>query len=585
MPGDDTTIFIAPVQGAPIKHPKAASTRRVAAGIGLALAFLILALLREDEAIIADKACLEDPSHDGPAAASPFVGGTSGKLFLGKATRAFPQSSLIGNFVQGTTPAFPFPEPRSSACHNWAVVTTIFDLSLAIKKTLALGDSWCTVVVADQKTPTGTYDHGALGQEVGAEVAKRIVLLTVEDQETLGAHVAYAEMLPWNHFGRKNLGCDAGFRWVLRPSWLNVNSEQHLFVLTLLLRFCRRYLYAVGKGAQLIFDFDDDNILIDDDRGQPVSPAPPSEPPDMVQLRDDPGAPGQARAPGEAGSIKVFNPYPAMGAASRESWPRGIPLDHVTRPATFEVERRAASRDEAQRVAVWQSLANRDPDVDAIYRLTNRMTHFDFDVGKVPLALPPFVVSPYNAQATTHAPAVYFGLLLPTTVPGRVSDIWRSYITQRIMWECGLGLAFRAPVVFQERSPHSFLADMDSERDLYFKATRLVHFLGVWTPQNPDGDTRRPEPPPPGIGAHNPADSVMAVAVPVAGSAHLPRQAPHTDPRRPTSSAGLMELLYADLYERGYVELADVEAAQLWLQALADLGYRFPPLVKRAGRP
>ena len=32
-------------------------------------------------------------------------------------------------------------------------------------------------------------------------------------------------------------------------------------------------------------------------------------------------------------------------------------------------------------------------------------------------------------------------------------------------------------------------------------------------------------------------------------------------------------------YERSYVELGDVEACQLWLQALADIGYHFPPLL------
>jgi len=40
-----------------------------------------------------------------------------------------------------------------------------------------------------------------------------------------------------------------------------------------------------------------------------------------------------------------------------------------------------------------------------------------------------------------------------------------------------------------------------------------------------------------------------------------------------------MQLLYADLYERGYIELNDVFAAQMWLRALADSGFDFPPVV------
>lgn len=45
-------------------------------------------------------------------------------------------------------------------------------------------------------------------------------------------------------------------------------------------------------------------------------------------------------------------------------------------------------------------------------------------------------------------------------VHGRVSDIWRSYIAQRLLWDVGYSIAFAPPMVDQLRSPHNYLADM-----------------------------------------------------------------------------------------------------------------------------
>ena len=85
----------------------------------------------------------------------------------------------------------------------------------------------------------------------------------------------------------------------------------------------------------------------------------------------------------------------------------------------------------------------------------------------------------------------------------------------------------------QDRNAHDYLADMDAEADLYFKAGKLVDFLATW-------------------------DARAAETVPEA-----------------------METLWIALYERTYVELADVGAVQRWLAALDAAGYRFPPFPDR----
>ena len=71
------------------------------------------------------------------------------------------------------------------------------------------------------------------------------------------------------------------------------------------------------------------------------------------------------------------------------------------------------------------------------------------------------------SQATLFERDSFWGLLLPVTVHGRVTDIWRSFFTQRLMWDVGQQLAFSNPFVTQYRNVHNYLADFNSEKPLY----------------------------------------------------------------------------------------------------------------------
>ena len=64
-----------------------------------------------------------------------------------------------------------------------------------------------------------------------------------------------------------------------------------------------------------------------------------------------------------------------------------------------------------------QSLANHDPDVDAIYRMT-RPLPISFHREETILVPPRAVYTPWNAQAVLLSEAAVFGLLLPVTVTG-----------------------------------------------------------------------------------------------------------------------------------------------------------------------
>ena len=47
-------------------------------------------------------------------------------------------------------------------------------------------------------------------------------------------------------------------------------------------------------------------------------------------------------------------------------------------------------------------------------------------------------MAPFNAQATLFMRDALWALLLPITVHGRISDIWRGYLVQRLFWDIGL---------------------------------------------------------------------------------------------------------------------------------------------------
>lgn len=404
---------------------------------------------------------------------------TSGRLFSGDIVRAFHGKVQFGLSSGGgddgpddariDTANLGF---NTTDCEHWAVVTTIFEPSAAVKDMIERNaEGWCTVIVADRKSPT-TYS---------IDSNHMVVYLSADTQAIMRQDNDFLSSIPWNHFGRKNIG----------------------------------FLFSIQHGAKFVWDFDDDNVLL---AGKspllPVSAAGDVE----VMIPQN-------------HSSAVFNPYPAMGAPHRPSWPRGQPLETIQMASTFATPLRKA-RIKASHIGVVQSLANHDPDMDAIYRLT-MPTPFDFNSHspsrQLPVMVPKGVRTPFNAQACLWTQNSFWGMLLPITVHGRVSDIWRSYFAQRLMDDIGQVVVFQPPAVIQERNAHSYLADLDAEHQLYAQSGKLVEFLGAWK-----------------------------------GAA--------------TSMPGRIEELVIAVFERGYIELDDVLLTQKWLHALVAVGYQFPPL-------
>jgi len=368
--------------------------------------------------------------------------GVSGHIFTGERVRTFAKRLQIPRLDSLTT---------TSTCSEWAVVTTIHAPTKSIHKVLEQPD-FCVIIVADRKTPIKEYSHLE---------SERVHLLSVEKQENM-QDMAITNILPWNHFGRKNLG----------------------------------YLYAIQHGAEVIFDFDDDNELISD------IPFKTSEP---WLVADE---------------TQVFNPYPMFVELEDVAWPRGFPLTQIQNVSTWQVPKFTTTNPS---IGVVQSLANHDPDMDAIWRLTRKLP-LNFDSNKR-VVLSPGTYSSYNAQATIHY--ALWGTLLPVSVHGRVSDIWRSYIMQRLMHDVGQVVGFVSPFVKQVRNAHNYQGDYMSERPLYEKTEALIRVLSEWKGESAVFEERFVE-------------------------------------------------LFVELYERDFIEIKDVHLAQKWIHTLQQMGYEFP---------
>ena len=122
--------------------------------------------------------------------------------------------------------------------------------------------------------------------------------------------------------------------------------------------------------------------------------------------------------------------------------------------------------------------------MDAIFRLTrkNAATRLDvkFDPGAPPVLLPKGVFSPFNSQDTIFHYDAFPLLLLPTTTTFRMCDIWRGYWAQRLVWEIGGHLSFFPPNAYQLRNSHSYMADAEGEKIMYYDTDRLLEFLKNW---------------------------------------------------------------------------------------------------------
>ena len=227
--------------------------------------------------------------------------------------------------------------------------------------------------------------------------------------EQLARGGRFANLCPTKHYARKNVG----------------------------------YLIAIESGTELIIETDDDNLPYDSfwAARNRVQTVPVLE---------------------NTGWTNIYSYF-----TRAHIWPRGLPLDAVQsgQPEYASLPKREAD------CPIQQGLADEDPDVDAIYRLTLPLP-LTFDRGRS-LALGWNAWCPFNSQNTTWWKDAFPLLYLPAYCSLRMTDIWRSFVAQRIASVNGWAVLFHEATVWQERNEHNLMRDFEDEIPGYLNNRKI----------------------------------------------------------------------------------------------------------------
>lgn len=228
------------------------------------------------------------------------------------------------------------------------------------------------------------------------------------------------------------------------------NSDFELIKVLPYNHYCRKmlgYLKAIRRGADFIVDTDDDNIP----KGRWGFP-------EFEQIYDC--------IPEDKGFVNVYQLF-----TKQKIWGRGLPLNLINKQ--FELENDLIAKN--SKVGIWQGLADEDPDVDAIYRLTNdNPCYFE---ARDPVVLSKGTISPFNTQNTIIRKELFPLMYLPTHVTFRFTDILRGLVAQPIMWLYDYQLGFIDATVVQKRNPHDYMKDFISEMPMYQNCERVIELV------------------------------------------------------------------------------------------------------------
>jgi hypothetical protein len=211
------------------------------------------------------------------------------------------------------------------------------------------------------------------------------------------------------------------------------------------------YLLAIKNGAKVILETDDDNLPREEFWGERTM---------------------KYKAPRieEKGWVNAYKYF-----SDRNIWPRGFALEDLG----AELPSLDNATVESWNCPIQQGLADVAPDVDAIYRLINpNETDFTFEK-KAEVVLGKNTWCPFNSQNTTWFPEAFPLLYLPSYCSFRMTDIWRSFIAQRILWTLDMNLLFHSSTVWQERNEHNILKDFEDEISGYLNNGQMCKVLGA----------------------------------------------------------------------------------------------------------
>jgi hypothetical protein len=193
------------------------------------------------------------------------------------------------------------------------------------------------------------------------------------------------------------------------------------------------YLLAMQRGASTIVETDDDTtpyaaFWAERDRIHQVATVP---------------------GPGWANAYRYFTHKPI--------WPRGFPLEQAVAAVPARELLPVGEAD----CPIQQGLVDDDPDVDAVYRMLFPLP-FRFE-RRPAVALAAGAWCPFNSQNTTWFRDAFPLMYLPASCTFRMTDIWRSFIAQRLAWANGWSVLFHEATATQQRNAHDLSVDFADE--------------------------------------------------------------------------------------------------------------------------
>lgn len=207
------------------------------------------------------------------------------------------------------------------------------------------------------------------------------------------------------------------------------------------------YLLAIRNGASTIIETDDDNIPYQQfwARRRRIQNAALIE---------------------NSGWVNVYHYF-----SDENIWPRGFPLSALKEQVPGFETLNQADVD----CPIQQGLSDDNPDVDAVYRLTLPLPQRFRKDRRVALINGSWC--PFNSQNTTWWSDAFKLLYLPAYCSFRMTDIWRSFIAQRIAWLNGWAVLFDEPTMRQERNEHNLLSDFNDEVPGYLHNSEICEAL------------------------------------------------------------------------------------------------------------
>jgi FkbM family methyltransferase len=280
------------------------------------------------------------------------------------------------------------------------IITTINKPTEAILKHIN-NKEYDVIIVGDNKTPD---DYKNLN----------CIYLDIPSQKKLFPELS--ELLPYNHYGRKNLG----------------------------------YLYAIKKGYTIIYETDDDNIPYDNFDN-------------ILEYNNVQMITEQNNV-----WINIFKYF----TNNAHIWPRGLPLSLLKNDPNYLIQ------DTNKKPSIINGLVENDPDVDALFRIIcNHQDSIIWDKNKCVL-IDNKNVCVFNTQNTFWLnPELFICLLIPCSVSFRYCDILRGIINNIILKNTNNYMMYSSPNVIQNRNEHNLISDFKSEYEMYIHNENILNFI------------------------------------------------------------------------------------------------------------